>query len=61
MNPRTMTTGGWSACACSSQNPRKRPPHTTAAGGPGRTDSRPLYTPQFPQIAQAVSPVHAER
>ncbi len=39
-----MTTGGWSACAYSAQNPPKLPPPSRGAGGASRTDSQPPYT-----------------
>jgi hypothetical protein len=30
----SMTTGGWSACACSAQNHPKRPQHSGGDGAP---------------------------
>ena len=41
-----MITAGWSACACSSQNPRTQP---LAPAGAGRTDSRPQYISRSPR------------
>ena len=45
-----MTTDGWSACACSSQNPRTHPP----PGDGGRADSQPQFISRSPRMTQAM-------
>jgi hypothetical protein len=49
-----MTTGGWSACACSIQNFPTHPTHPPRAGGAGRADRQPRYASRSLQVAQAV-------
>ena len=46
----SMSTAGWSACACCSQNPWS---HPRRLAGAGHTDSQPQYSSRSPRIAQA--------
>jgi hypothetical protein len=47
-----MTTGGWSACACSIQNLPTLPTHPPRTGS---ADSRLQYASRSPRIDHAVS------
>jgi hypothetical protein len=47
----SMTTGGWSGCACSMQNAATHPRHADGAGEGGRTDSQ--LRPWRPPSCQA--------
>jgi hypothetical protein len=64
---RLHHAGGWSACACAIQNlpTHSTDPPRTGAGGCGRTDSQPPYTPRSPQRGPAslgrVSEMRAKR
>jgi len=46
----SVSTAGWSACACSSQNLR---PHPRRPAGAGHTDRQPRYSSRSPRIAPA--------